>query len=68
MSHECLMSDREYSMLRKMMLAVGVTAALTAGAHTLPHPVTPEELDTIREKVSLLSRVHLGGYGEVVYN
>lgn len=37
-------------------------------AHTVSHPVTPEELDTIREKVSLLSRIHLGGYGEATYN
>ncbi|MDE5869933.1 MAG: hypothetical protein K2H18_06845 [Muribaculaceae bacterium] len=45
-----------------------MSTAFGAGAHTMSHPVTPEELDTIREKVSLLSRIHLGGYGEAVYN
>ena len=54
--------------------SIGVALALSAicssslEAHTVPKPVTPEDLDTIREKVSALSRVHLGGYGEAAYN
>ncbi|MBD5330245.1 MAG: hypothetical protein HDS03_10300 [Bacteroides sp.] len=54
--------------------SIGVALALAAicssslEAHTVPKPVTPEDLDTIREKVSALSRVHLGGYGEAAYN
>ena len=48
----------------------GVVSLLTTGveAHTVSRPVTSEDLDTIREKVSALSRVHLGGYGEAVFN
>ncbi|MDE6297357.1 MAG: hypothetical protein K2L89_05870 [Muribaculaceae bacterium] len=45
-----------------------MASAFGMGAHTMSHPVTPEELDTIREKVSLLSRINFGGYGEAVYN
>lgn len=48
--------------------AITLFTAAAASAHTVDSPVTPEDLDTIREKVSALSRVHLGGYGEATYN
>ncbi len=54
---------RSFAILSFMALC-----ASAINAHTVSRPVTPEDLDTIREKVSLLSRVHLGGYGEAVYN
>lgn len=56
--------------MKRTILTLCLAAAGTAGmmAHTVTRPVTPEDLDTIREKVSLLSRVHLGGYGEATYN
>lgn len=55
----------------KRVIVAGVISAMCSGsimAHTVSLPVTSEDLDTIREKVSALSRVHLGGYGEAVYN
>lgn len=54
--------------------AIGTSVLLTLlssfgmKAHTVSRPVTAEDLDTIREKVSALSRFHLGGYAEATYN
>lgn len=55
--------------MKKLALSLSLVATgFTMQAHTVSNPVTPEDLDTIKEKVSLLSRIHLGGYGEATYN
>lgn len=56
--------------IKRTATAICLAALFATGAkaHTVSSPVTIDDLDTIREKVSLLSRVHLGGYGEATYN
>lgn len=54
---------------RNIITLIGLLfAGVSANAHTVTHPVTTEDLDTIRQKISALSKVHLGGYGEANFN
>lgn len=55
-------------MKRNLVSLLALAASMTGAAHTVLRPVTAADLDTIREKISALSRVHLGGYGEAAFN
>lgn len=55
-------------MKRVTLFVISLFLTLTAVAHAVPKFVTVEEFDTIREKLDVLSRINLGGFGEGTFN